>query len=159
MTLYAAAFAAVALGIARRMLDVFVESARDRVPRHAASAQRNNAVIQSQVAQAEAKLQASRLFLLHNLRDITAAAAASGALTVEQRMRLRLAASFAIHQAKEVADVAYHAGGATAIFASGKLERRFRDIHTVMQQIQSRAAHFETVGQYLLGLPIDLTVA
>jgi alkylation response protein AidB-like acyl-CoA dehydrogenase len=156
---YAAGFAAVALGIARRMLDIFVASARDRVPRHATSAMRNNAVIQSEVGRAEAKLQASRLFLLHTLRDIRDAAATSGAVTVEQRMRIRLAASFASQQAKEVADVAYHAGGATAIFSSGKLERRFRDIHTVMQQIQARAAHFETVGQFLLGLPADLSVA
>jgi indole-3-acetate monooxygenase len=156
---YAAAFAAVALGIARRMLDIFIESARDRTPRHATRAQRENAVIQSEVGQAEAKLQASRSFLLHTLRDVTDAAAAAGAVTLDQRMRMRMAASFATQQAKEVADIAYHAGGATAIFSSGKLERRFRDIHTVMQQIQARAAHFETVGQYLLGLPPDLSVS
>ncbi|MDB5405502.1 MAG: hypothetical protein JWL84_414 [Rhodospirillales bacterium] len=156
---YAVAFAAVALGIARRMLDVFVASARDRVPRHHVKAQRDNAVIQSQVGQAEAKLQASRLFLLHTLREIADSAAASGTVTVDQRMQIRLAATFATHQAKEVADIAYHAGGAIAIFSSGKLERRFRDIHTVLQQIQARAAHFETVGQYLLGLPADLSVA
>jgi alkylation response protein AidB-like acyl-CoA dehydrogenase len=156
---YAVAFAAVALGIARRMLDVFVASARDRVPRHHTKAQRDNAVIQSEVGQAEAKLQASRLFLLHTLREIADAAAVSGTVTVDQRMQIRLAATFATHQAKEVADIAYHAGGATAIFSSGKLERRFRDIHTVLQQIQARTAHFETVGQYLLGLPADLSVA
>jgi indole-3-acetate monooxygenase len=156
---YAVAFASVALGIARRMLDDFIASARDRVPRHATKAQRDNAVIQSEVGQAEAKLQASRLFLHHTLREIHDAAAASGSVTVDQRMRIRLAATFATHQAKEVADIAYHAGGATAIFSSGTLERRFRDIHTVLQQIQARAAHFETVGQYLLGLPADLSVA
>jgi alkylation response protein AidB-like acyl-CoA dehydrogenase len=158
-SVYASAFAAVALGIARRMLDLFIESARDRVPRHATKSQRNNAVIQSEVGLAEAKLQASRLFLLHTLREIYDAAAASGAVTVAQRMQIRLAASFATHQAKEVAYIAYQAGGASAIFSSGKLERRFRDIHTVMQQVQARAAHFETVGQYLLGLKPDLSVA
>jgi hypothetical protein len=31
-------------------------------------------------------------------------------------------------------------------------ERRFRDIHTLSQQIQSRDAHFEAVGRVLLGI-------
>ena len=47
---------------------------------------------------------------------------------------------------------AYHAAGATAIFEANLFERRFRDIHTVVQQYQGRQAHFETVGQVLLGL-------
>jgi hypothetical protein len=34
-------------------------------------------------------------------------------------------------------------------------EQRFRDIHTVSQQLQGRQEHFETVGQYLLGLEPD----
>jgi alkylation response protein AidB-like acyl-CoA dehydrogenase len=156
---YAVAFASVAQGIARRMLDLFIEIARHRVPRHGSKAQRDNAVIQSEVGQAEAKLQASRLLLHQTLRDIQATAASAGAVTVDDRMKIRLAATFATHQAKEVADVVFHAAGATAIFSTGKLERRFRDIHTVLQQIQSRAAHFETAGRYLLGLPADLSVA
>ncbi len=35
-------------------------------------------------------------------------------------------------------------------------ERRFRDIHTLSQQIQSRSAHFEAVGQILLGVPPEV---
>jgi hypothetical protein len=33
---------------------------------------------------------------------------------------------------------------------------RFRDIHTVSQQIQSRDTHYETVGQTLLGNPPEV---
>jgi len=39
--------------------------------------------------------------------------------------------------------------------AANPFERRFRDIHTVSQQLQGRQQHFETVGQYLLGLAPD----
>ena len=67
-------------------------------------------------------------------------------------MRIRLAATHGIHQAKEVADIAYRAAGATAIFENEKFERRFRDIHAVTQQIQARQSQYETVGQYLLGV-------
>ncbi len=51
--------------------------------------------------------------------------------------------------------MAYHAAGSTAIFEENPFERRFRDIHTVSQQVQGRREHFETVGQYLLGLAPD----
>jgi len=40
-----------------------------------------------------------------------------------------------------------------AIFPGSPFERRFRDIHTLSQQIQSRDAHYETCGQVLLGTP------
>ena len=156
-SLYASGFAGVALGIARTMMEEFVDLARDKTPRAWRGKLRENAVIQSQVAQGEAKLRAARGLLLSSLQEIWRSVGRVGDLTVEQRMLIRLAATFAIHQAQEVADTVYHAAGATAVFQSGAFERRFRDIHTVTQQLQGRQFHFETVGQYLLGLEPDLT--
>jgi indole-3-acetate monooxygenase len=152
LQLYATGFAAVAIGIARATLDAFVELARDKIPRGAKRTLRDNNVVQSQVAQAEARLGAARAFLMGALGEITAQVACSGKLSLDQRMTIRLASTFAIHQARDVVDAAYHAAGATAIFEANPFERRFRDIHTVSQQLQGRAEHFETVGQYLLGL-------
>ena len=86
------------------------------------------------------------------LEDITAEIARIGHITLDQRMTARLASTFAIHQSLQVVDTAYHAAGSTAIFEANPFERRFRDIHTVSQQLQGRQEHFETVGQYLLGL-------
>jgi len=45
----------------------------------------------------------------------------------------------------------HHAGGATSIFIESPFDRGFRDMHAVTQQLQGRQAHFETVGQFLLG--------
>jgi len=150
--IYASGFAGVALGIARSALDAFVELARDKIPRGAKSTLRDNNVIQAQVAQSEARLGAARAFLLGSLDDIWHEAAASGRLTIDDNTTIRLASTWAIHQAREVVDIVYHAAGATAIFENNPFERRFRDIHTVVQQYQGRQAHFETVGQVLLGL-------
>jgi indole-3-acetate monooxygenase len=155
LQLYAGGFAGVAIGIARGALDAFVELARDKIPRGAKRSLRDNNVIQSQVAQAEAKLSAARGFLLAALDETTQAVARLERLSLEQRMTIRLAATFAIHQARDAVDTVYHAAGATAIFAENPFERRFRDIHTVSQQLQGREAHYETVGQYLLGLEPD----
>jgi indole-3-acetate monooxygenase len=152
LQLYAAGFAGVAMGIARSTLDAFVALARDKVPFRSAGTLRDNHLIQSQVAQAEARLSAARAFLLRSLEEITAEVACVGHITLDQRMVIRLASTFAIHQSLQVVDAAYHAAGSTAIFAENPFERRFRDIHTVSQQLQGRQEHFETVGQYLLGL-------
>ena len=156
-SLYAGGFACVALGIARAMMDEFVALAGDKTPRAWKGKLRENAVVQSQVAQGEAKLRAARLHLLSSLDAIWRSVGRVGELTIEQRMLIRLSATFAIHQAQEVADTIYHAAGASAVFQSGGFERRFRDIHTVTQQLQGRQAHFETVGQFLLGLEPDLS--
>ncbi len=150
--IYAAGFAAVALGIARASLDAFIALAREKASMGSGQTLRDNEVIQSAVAQAEARFGAARAYLLQSLADIHADVAISGRMTLDQRMRIRLASTYAIHEAKSVVDTAYQEAGATAIFARNPFERRFRDMHAVSQQQQGRRAHFETVGQHMLGL-------
>jgi hypothetical protein len=62
--LYAAGFAGVALGTACGTL------ARDKVPQGSRRALRESQVVQSQVAQAEARLGSARMFLLSSLGEI-----------------------------------------------------------------------------------------
>jgi alkylation response protein AidB-like acyl-CoA dehydrogenase len=149
---YSAGFAGVALGVARGMLDAFVDLARDKIPRAANRSLRDNNVIQAQTAQSEARVSAARAFLLRSLDDIWREAARTGRLSLDHNTTIRLASTWAIHQARDAVDTLYHAAGATAIFEENPFERRFRDIHTVVQQYQGRQSHFETVGQVLLGL-------
>lgn len=158
MTCYEVGFAGVALGIARASLDAFVDVARNKVPRGHRSPLRDNAVVQSNAAQAEVNVRAARAFLLQAVADIWhTIAQPGGKLTVDQRITIRMASTHAIHKAREAVDFAYNAAGASAIFGSHPLERRFRDIHTVTQQLQGRLSHFETVGAWMLGADADLT--
>jgi alkylation response protein AidB-like acyl-CoA dehydrogenase len=150
--LYSAGFAGVALGIARAALDAFLELARDKIPRGGKRTLRDNNVVQSEVARAAARLAAARAFLLGSLDEIWREAGQAGGLSLAHNTTIRLASTWAIHQAAAVVDAAYHAAGATAIFESNPFERRFRDVHAVIQQYQGRQAHFEAVGQVLLGL-------
>ena len=75
----------------------------------------------------------------------------TGELTVDGRIAVRQAATFAIHTARDVVHQVYHEAGSTAIFDNQPFERRLRDINSVSQQLQGRRTHFETVGLYLLG--------
>ncbi len=156
-TCYQVGFAGVACGIARGALDCFVDIARNKVPRGARSPLRDNAVVQSNLAQAEVNLRAARGFVLQSMADIWQHLCAGSMITVEQRVTVRMAATHAIHKAREAVDFAYNAAGATAIFDTHPLERRFRDIHTVTQQLQGQLRHFETVGAWMMGAEADLT--
>ena len=150
--LYAAGVAAVALGIARAMLDEFVALASRKAPR-GLSRLADNAVVQADVARAEARLGSARAYLIETLTTIYTQAGETGPIEVADRARVRLACTNAIQGATEVADFAYKAAGVDAIFPGSPFERRFRDMHTLSQQIQARGAHFEQVGQILLGVP------
>jgi indole-3-acetate monooxygenase len=156
-TCYQVGFAGVACGIARSALDSFVDLAKGKVVRGGKSPIRDNAVVQSDLAQAEANLRAARGFVLQSMAEIWKHLCAGAMITVEQRITVRMAATHAIHKAREAVDFAYQAAGATAIFETHPLERRFRDIHTVTQQLQGRLSHFETVGAWMLGVDTDLT--
>jgi alkylation response protein AidB-like acyl-CoA dehydrogenase len=156
-SLYASGFAGVALGNARSALDAFVRLAQAKRPRGLSQPLRESAVIQSELARSEARVGAARALLLTSLGEVWRGVVETGRLELGERVRIRLAATHAITEATAAVDWAYHAAGATAIFDAHPFERRFRDAHTVAQQVQGRQTHFETVGRVLLGLEPDTT--
>jgi alkylation response protein AidB-like acyl-CoA dehydrogenase len=155
-TLFALGFAGVALGLARGLLDALVALAVEKTPRGYKTKLRDSALVQAEVAMAEARLRAARMYLMGTIGDVWDGLQRTHRFNLDQRIAIRLAATHVIHEAVQVADVAYHAAGATAIFEHNPFERRFRDIHAVAQQVQARRAHFETVGRHLLGFETDL---
>jgi alkylation response protein AidB-like acyl-CoA dehydrogenase len=150
--LFGSSFPAVALGIARAMLDAFCELAQRKTPTGQTTMLRDNPVIQSQVGVAQSQLAAARAFFLDAWREIWLAAQ-SGTITLDQRVRLRMASIHAAQQSRQVAETVYLAAGATAVFESNAFERRLRDMHAVSQQAQSQFSIYEAIGRHFLGLP------
>lgn len=155
--LYASGFAGVALGLARAVLDAFVEHARLKKPRGAIRVLRENHVIQSQFAQAEAKWRSSRALLHQTLDAVWEHLEQHGEMTRDHRMEIRLASTWAIQQSKQAILDTYEAVGSGGVFVGTPFERRLRDILTLVQQGQGRPMHFETCGQYMLGLEPEST--
>lgn len=151
--LYACGFAGAALGVARAMLDALVELASKKTPRGMRNPMSESAVVQSEVAELEAALRSSRHYLYGTLAEAWATAA-SGELSMTERIALRLAATHSIDQARRVAGSAYHMAGSSAIRRNGPFERRFRDLNSIAQQMQGRHSHYESVGRYLLGTEV-----
>ena len=139
--LYSVGVAAVALGIARAMLDEFIALAKDKTPRGLIR-MADMPVVQSDVAHREAALGSGRRVPHGNpergvgVRRRYRADRHRGTHPGSPRLRE------AINSAIETADYVYKAAGVSAIFKGTPFERRFRDIHTLSQQIQSRDAHF-----------------
>lgn len=156
-SLFSCGFASISIGVARAMLDAFIELAAHKTPRGMRNPLRDNAVTQAGVARAQATLESAENYLMHSVGEICDVVRTTRAVTLAQRMRIRLASTHAIHAARSVGDFAYEAAGATAVFAANPFEQRFRDLHAITQQLQGRASHFETVGQYVLGLDADTT--
>src|ERR1700689_4740165 len=121
--LFGSSFPAVALGIARTMLDDFCALAQGKTPQGQTSVLRDNAVIQSQVGVMQSQLAAARAFFLEAWREIWQGAQ-TGTPTMEQRIRLRMASINASQTAVHVAAQTYLAPAATAIFEKNPFERR-----------------------------------
>ncbi len=150
--LYAVGSTGTAYGLARAMLDDFITLAGKKAPRGLPRLA-DSATVQGDVARLEARLESARAYLLAMLAEIYARADDIAPIDVKDRARVRLACVNATHASVEVTDACYKAAGVDAIFKGSAFERRFRDIHTLSQQIQARNAHYEAVGQVLLGKP------
>jgi alkylation response protein AidB-like acyl-CoA dehydrogenase len=152
---YACGFTGVMLGIARGALSDLVALAMTKTPRGASSSMRESPVFQTELAHMEARLRGARAYLNQTVARIWAEVEASRKLTLEQRLDIRLAATFGINQGAGIVTDAYRVAGQTAIFQGNQFERRLRDALSASQQVQARTTHYITVGRHLLGLPPD----
>jgi alkylation response protein AidB-like acyl-CoA dehydrogenase len=150
--LYSIGFGGVALGIARGTMDALLALPREKTRRGAGKPMVENNVVQSHVAQSEARWRSARYFLHAAADEALETIEENGAMDPDQRTRLRLASTWAIQSSREIVNTLYHDCGSMAVFEENPFERRLRDIHTVAQQGQGRILHYETVGQILLGL-------
>jgi alkylation response protein AidB-like acyl-CoA dehydrogenase len=153
--IYSFGFAAVALGIARQMLNDATKAASEKTPGGSKRAMRDNNVVQAHIGRSEATWRAARTYLHVTARDLWQAMAENPELTIGQKLEIRMASTNAIQQSGAVVDALYHMLGSTSVFRKHPFERRFRDIHTVMQQLQGRETHYENIGQVLLGVDPD----
>jgi indole-3-acetate monooxygenase len=146
----------VAVGIARAVIDDFIELARKKSPSSALQSLRDDTWIQARIAQADAKISAASAWLVKLLEEAWEECETAGEPSFPMRVKIRTACTHQISEAREAVDMIFLEAGATAIFKSNAFERRLRDIHTVAQQVQGSIARMQSVGQYYLGLKPQL---
>jgi alkylation response protein AidB-like acyl-CoA dehydrogenase len=149
--MFAAGFGTVALGLARSALDTAIDLTKAKTPVMTRDLLADLSTTQRQIGQAEAQWAAARALLREAVAGLWGEAQTEGQLSVDKRIRLRLAGTHAIRTSADVVDVAYNLAGATSVFAGNPIQRRFQDVHVITQQAQGRMVHYDTAGKYFLG--------
>ena len=140
------------MGIARAALKTVIELATAKIPYRATTVLQDQSTTQRLVGEAEATWRSARAFLQDSATTVWQSACKNRALDTEERIQLRLAATHAINMAAQTVDIAYNLCGSDAIFARNPIQRQFQDIHVITQHAQGRPVHYETAGQFLLGM-------
>jgi alkylation response protein AidB-like acyl-CoA dehydrogenase len=153
--LLACGVAACAVGLGRRSIDELVALAGAKTPQGSSRTLAERASVQADVARAEAKLGAAWCFLEAGIADAWVTAETGSPPTIDQRRRLRLAATHATHTAAEVTAAMYQAGGGAAVYRTSPLQRTFRDAFVATQHAMVAPRTFETHGRLRLGLDTD----
>ena len=150
--LFASGFATTALGAARSALDTAIGLAARKKQWMEKDRLQEKSTSHRMVGQGEACWRSARAFLREHVSAVWNSASRNHSLTIEERIGLRLSATHAIRMAAEVVDTAYALCGSDAIFTRNPIQRRFQDVHAITQQIQGRLSHYDTAGQFYLGL-------
>ncbi len=144
----------VSLGLARRAHDELIELAGAKRPAQSRRTLAERAVVQAQVAEAEAAFRSARAFVRQQVGEAWAAAG-RGPLGEVERRDLRLAATNATLRATAAVDLMYHAAGGSAVHRDAPFERIFRDTHVATQHAMVSERTLEVLGRVALGLPTD----
>jgi alkylation response protein AidB-like acyl-CoA dehydrogenase len=145
------------LGIARGAMDGFLTLATQVGSTLSPTLLRDRALVQTQVAEAEAILSAARAYVLTAVEAAWEAVGADIPDPSREIAQARLAITHGMHEAVRVVDRLFHAAGTNAIYRKNGLERYFRDIHTAAQHAAGLPVHIESAGKVFLGLrPSDM---
>ena len=149
--LFAAGFSTVALATAKASLNIAVDFASAGQSGRKQTLMREQSTVQRSIGEARAIYSASRAYLRESMSTVWDSACSRGSLTLEERINLRLATTYAIRTAASVVDVCYNLCGSGAIFASNPIQRRFQDIHVITQHLQAHPTNYDSAGQCFLG--------
>lgn len=148
------AHAAVGLGIARVAIDEFAALAAGKeatwLPAEGRLAGRGT--VQARVAQAEALVGSGRAYVREATRDTWETVCRGERPSPRQRAVYRLAIAQAMANAVQAVDLMYSLGGATAIYATSRLDQCLRDVHTAAAHVWVSPDTYELAGRLLLGL-------
>lgn len=149
------AMAAVAIGIAGGALAEVVELAGGKVALFAEAIVAANPLFRNQLGEADAALRAARALLYHDAAEAWAMAIEGAPFDDPVRARFRSTTTWIAATAARVVDVAYRAGGGTALYDSSQLQRRLRDIHTLTQHFALKLDTYTLAGAVLAGQEVD----
>ncbi len=147
-----AIFTPVMLAIGRGAIDEFRKLALEKTPLGYARKLRERTVVQATLARAEGMLRAARVLFYETLAEAWERTRNGESSTLEQKSDLVLAGTHAAQTVAKVTEMMHGLAGTSGIYTSSRLERHFRDAHTLRHQGFISANRYETAGQVQLGV-------
>ena len=147
--------ASVLLATARGAITELRELATKKVPFGSLKTLSERGTIQSALAESEATLRAARALFYDTLAEAWARTSSKQGHTLEQRADVLLATIHAVKSAVQVTDTMHRLAGTTGIYTKSRLDRYFRDVHTLRQHGFVSENKLESIGQIYLGVPPD----
>ena len=142
----------VPLGIARGMMNAFVELAGRKGRSGVGTLLRDREIVQSNYGRAEVLHRSARAFLIDAMSELMAALADDGPRLISARAMLRAACTHAAESAVRIADMLAAEAGAAAIFETSPIERFVRDVHAAVKHIAMTPNNYLLAGRLQLGL-------
>jgi len=142
----------VPLGIARGVMNAFVELASRKARQGVSTLLRDREIVQSNYGRADALHRAARAFLIDAISELTAATTEEGPRLIRARTVFRAACAHAAESAVRIVDMLAAETGAAAIFETSPIERFVRDVHAAVKHIAMSPNSYVVSGRVALGL-------
>jgi len=141
--------AAAALGVGRRAIEEFGDLARQKASAWGGNL-RDQASAQQFVGQAEGMVRSGRAFLIEAVSDAWAATQGATSVDIKHRVMMTLAATEAVARVTAAVSLMYREGGVTSMMTDHTMQRLFRDIHAITQDVAVHHKNYEYVGKHVL---------
>jgi 3-hydroxy-9,10-secoandrosta-1,3,5(10)-triene-9,17-dione monooxygenase len=127
--------AGAGVGNAQTALELTVEAIRERSTSYTALRMRDFQAVQLRVARAGAQVDAARLVIRHDCHEAERIAREGRAPTLEEKLRFKRNAAWAMEQCTEAVDALHALAGANGIYDRYPIQRLFRDQHALAAHI------------------------
>ena len=153
--LLAIGVAGVAIGIAEAAVTDLVALATAKKPAGGSRPISHRETVQLEVGRALAAVEAAMAGLSSAADDILARTTRGEPVTLEDKLRLRRAATYATHTSAEVVTAMHKAAGGTAVYNKSPMGRHFRDVHVATQHLMVQEQTYVVAGRAALGLDVS----
>ncbi len=143
---------AVALGVAKGVLETFADLAQNKIPMMSTSSLAKRPIAQYRMGEAMAKYRAARTYVLQAMEDVEEELAAGApAPGPETTLNARLACTFGAYVCMELVDSLHNAAGTSGMRMYSPLERKLRDAHGCATHRWVSHPLYQDMGSIFLG--------
>jgi alkylation response protein AidB-like acyl-CoA dehydrogenase len=152
--LLAIGVAGVAVGVGQAAVRDLVSLANGKKAMHGSRPISHRETVQLDVGRAQASLEAALAGLCAAADDVYARTTRGDAVRLEDKLRLRRAATFATHTSADVVTAMHKAAGGTSVYNKCPLGRHLRNVHVATQHIMVHEQTYVVAGRGAFGLEV-----